>query len=57
VIQTLSLELDPDSPGHYRGTFTPGAAQFRVLVENDVGFQRVDPRLFETRLFEAKPLQ
>jgi hypothetical protein len=57
VIQTLSLEPDPDSPGHYRGTFTPGAAQFRVLVESDVGFQRVDPRLFETRLFEAKPLQ
>ena len=57
VIQTLSLEPDPDSPGHYRGTFTPGAAQFRVLVENGVGFQRVDPRLFKTRLFEAKPLQ
>jgi len=51
AIQTLSLEQDPDSPGRFRGTFQP-AAQFRVLVDDGAGFQRVDPRLFE-----AKPLQ
>jgi len=52
TLQTLSLEADADSPGHFQGTFEPGAKQFRVLVENGAGFQRVDPRLFE-----AKPLQ
>jgi hypothetical protein len=52
VIQGLSLEPDAESPGHFQGTFEPGAKQFRVLVENGAGFQRVDPRLFE-----AKPLQ
>ncbi len=51
AIQTLEIEADPDSPGRFRGTFQP-AAQFRVLVEDGAGFQRVDPRLFE-----AKPLQ
>jgi len=52
ALQTLSLEADADSPGHFQGAFEPGAKQFRVLVENGAGFQRVDPRLFE-----AKPLQ
>src|SRR6185369_13581465 len=56
AVQTLALEADADSPGHFQGTFEPGAKQFRVLVENGAGFQRVDPRLYETRLFEAKPL-
>lgn len=50
-VQNLQLEPDPDSPGLFRGTFQPAAAQFRVLVEDGAGFQRVDPRLFE-----AKPL-
>ena len=49
AIQTLALEPDPDSPGHFSGAFEPGAKQFRVLVENGAGFQRVDPRLFETK--------
>jgi hypothetical protein len=49
AIQTLALGSDPDSPGHFSGTFEPGAKQFRVLVENGAGFQRVDPRLFETK--------
>ena len=57
ALQTLSLEADADSPGHYQGTFEQAAKQFRVLVENGAGFQRVDPRLYEPRLFEAKPLQ
>jgi len=48
AIQTLSLEQDPDSPGRFRGTFQP-AAQFRVLVDDGAGFQRVDPRLFESK--------
>jgi hypothetical protein len=48
AIQALTLEQDPDSPGRFRGTFQP-AAQFRVLVEDDAGFQRVDPRLFENK--------
>jgi hypothetical protein len=52
AIQTLALEPDPDSPGHFSGTFEPAAKQFRVLVEDGAGFQRVDPRLFE-----AKPVQ
>ena len=52
AIQTLPLEPDPDSPGRFSGAFEPGAKQFRVLVEDVTGFQRVDPRLFE-----AKPLQ
>jgi hypothetical protein len=52
ALQTLSLALDPDSPGHFSGSLEPGAKQFRVLVENGAGFQRVDPRLFE-----AKPIQ
>jgi hypothetical protein len=49
AIQTLALASDPDSPGHFSGTVEPGAKQFRVLVENGAGFQRVDPRLFETK--------
>jgi hypothetical protein len=49
AIQTLALEPDPDSPGHFSGAFGPGAKQFRVLIENSAGFQRVDPRLFETK--------
>jgi hypothetical protein len=57
AIQTLALAPDPDSPGRFSGAFEPGAKQFRVLVEDGAGFQRVDPRLFETRLFAAKPLQ
>jgi hypothetical protein len=52
AIQTLALDPDPDSPGHFSGPFEPRAKQFRVLVENGAGFQRVDPRLFE-----AKPVQ
>ena len=48
AIQTLALEPDPDSPGRFRGTFQ-ATAQFRVLVEDGAGFQRVDPRLFETK--------
>lgn len=56
-LQTLQLESDPDSPGLFKGTFQPSAAQFRVLVEDGAGFQRVHPRLFETSVFEAKPLQ
>jgi len=52
AIQTLTLEPDADSPGRFRGDFVPRASQFRVLLENGTGFQRVDPRLFE-----AKPLQ
>ena len=52
ALQTLSLEPDADSPGRFQGTFEPSAKQFRVLVENGAGFQRVGPRLFE-----AKPLQ
>jgi len=56
-IQTLTLAPDPDSPGHFSGAFEPAAKQFRILVENGAGFQRVDPRLFETRLFESKPVQ
>lgn len=52
AVQTLPLEPDAESPGHFRGRFEPGSGQFRVLVENGAGFQRVDPRLFE-----AKPLQ
>jgi hypothetical protein len=49
TIQTLTLDPDPDSPGRFRGTFQPAAAQFRVLVEDGSGFQRVDPRLFESK--------
>jgi hypothetical protein len=52
AIQALALEPDPDSPGRFSSTFEPAAKQFRVLVENGAGFQRVDPRLFE-----AKPIQ
>ncbi len=52
ALQTLSLEADADSPGHFHGAFEPAAKQFRVLVEKRARFQRVDPRLFE-----AKPLQ
>jgi hypothetical protein len=48
TIRTVTLEPDPDSPGHFSGTFEP-AKQFRVLVEDGFGFQRVDPRLFETK--------
>ena len=51
TLQTLSLAPDPDSPGRFRGDFQP-AAQFRVLVEDGAGFQRVD-----SRLFESKPVQ
>ena len=57
AIQSLMLEADPDSRGRFSGTFEPAAKQFRVQVEEGAGFQRVDPRLFETRLFEAKPVQ
>ena len=49
TIQTLALEPDPESLGRFSGAFEPGAKQFRVLVENGAGFQRVDPRLFETK--------
>jgi len=52
TIQPLALAPDPDSPGHFSGPFEPGAKQFRVVVEDGAGFQRVDPRLFE-----AKPVQ
>jgi hypothetical protein len=52
AIQALALEPDPDSPGHFGGAFEPAAKQFRVLVEDGAGFQRVDPRLFA-----AKPVQ
>jgi hypothetical protein len=48
-IQTVSLEPDPDSPGRFSGTFESAAKQFRVLVENGAGFQRVDARLFENK--------
>lgn len=51
-VQTLQLEPDPESPGLFKGVFQPSAPQFRVLVEDSAGFQRVD-----SRLFEAKPLQ
>ncbi len=54
-VQTLALVPDPDSPGKFRGTFQPAAAQFRVLVEDGAGFQRVDPRLFEAKPHEARP--
>jgi hypothetical protein len=49
AIQTLALEPDPDSPGRFSGAFQAGAKQFRVLVENGAGFQRVDARLFENK--------
>jgi hypothetical protein len=52
TIQTLTLNPDPNSPGHYQGTFVPRAAAFRIAVESGDSFQRVDPRLFE-----AKPVQ
>ncbi|MEO8052370.1 MAG: hypothetical protein ABI833_18320 [Acidobacteriota bacterium] len=54
-VQTLALEPDPNSPGRFRGTFQPPAAQFRVQVEDGAGFQRVDPRLFEAKPYEARP--
>ena len=49
--QAIALAPDADSPGRYRGTFQPASAQFRILVEDGAGFQRVDPRLFETKAF------
>lgn len=49
AIQTLMLEPDPDSRGRFSGKFQPEAKQFRVLVENGAGFQRVDARLFEAK--------
>jgi hypothetical protein len=49
AIQTLSLAPDPDSPGRFSGAFEPGAKQFRVLVENGAGFQRMDARLLENK--------
>jgi hypothetical protein len=52
AIEMLPLESDPDSPGRFRGAFQPAAEQFRILVEDGMGFQRVDPRLFE-----AEPVQ
>ena len=52
ALQTITLQTDPDSPGRYSGTFQPASPQFRLLVEDGAGFERVDPRLFD-----AKPVQ
>jgi len=53
TVQTLTLEPAGDSPGRFRGSFTPQIKSFRIAVEsrdaNGNTLQRVDPRLFEAQ--------
>ncbi|HEV2201840.1 MAG TPA: hypothetical protein VGR73_18625 [Bryobacteraceae bacterium] len=58
-IRTLALAQDPDSPGHYNGTFEPPTVSFRVQAEwraaNGEIVWRTDPRLMEPASPAAAP--
>jgi hypothetical protein len=52
-LQSLVLDADPSSAGHWTGSVIPGFKEFRVSAagtdEQGYTFLRTDPRLFEAR--------